>query len=95
MAHRILRVSGPPARAQYVLTSGNMLGAKVSNGQHLSNYMRKGIITFLRSTLVRLGGHYPGSCALYWSKGAEGKGVLLIGDTIYVVADRNRVTFIV
>lgn len=44
-------------------------------------------------TVARLGGHYPGSSVLHWSKGAEGKGVLLTGDTISVVADRNWVTF--
>lgn len=44
-------------------------------------------------TVICLGGHFPGSCVLHWSKGAEGKGALLTGDTIYVVADRNWVSF--
>lgn len=44
-------------------------------------------------TLIRCGGHFPGSSALHWSKGAGGKGVLLTGDTIMVVADRRWVTF--
>lgn len=44
-------------------------------------------------TLVRLGGHFPGSTVLHWPAGAEGKGTLLTGDTIYVVADRAWVSF--
>ena len=42
--------------------------------------------------LVRCGGHFPGSAVLHWRVGAEGKGVLLTGDTIMVVPDGN-VTF--
>ncbi len=44
-------------------------------------------------TLIRCGGHFQGSTALYWSKGAEGRGVLLTGDTITVVPDRRYVSF--
>src|SRR5690242_9784019 len=44
-------------------------------------------------TLVRLGGHFPGSTVLHWPAGAEGRGALLTGDTIYVVADRAWVSF--
>jgi glyoxylase-like metal-dependent hydrolase (beta-lactamase superfamily II) len=44
-------------------------------------------------TLVRLGGHFSGSTVLHWSGGASGKGILLTGDTIQVVADRNWVSF--
>lgn len=40
-------------------------------------------------TLIRCGGHFPGSMVLHWTSGAEGKGVLLTGDTIMVVSDRN------
>jgi len=39
-------------------------------------------------TLVRCGGHFPGSCVLHWDRGA-----LLSGDTIAVVADRKHVSF--
>lgn len=45
-------------------------------------------------TLIRCGGHFPGSSVLHWSKGAEGKGALLTGDTIMVVADTRWVTFL-
>lgn len=44
-------------------------------------------------TLVRLGGHFPGGTVLHWPQGAEGQGVLLAGDIIYVVADRAWVSF--
>ena len=44
-------------------------------------------------TLVRCGGHFPGSSVLHWSQGAGGKGVILTGDTIMVVADTRYVTF--
>ncbi len=44
-------------------------------------------------TLVRCGGHFPGSTVLHWAAGAAGKGVLLTGDTIHVVADRRFATF--
>ena len=44
-------------------------------------------------TLVRCGGHFPGSTVLHWDAGADGRGALLTGDTIQVVADRRWVTF--
>ena len=43
-------------------------------------------------TLIRCGGHFPGSTVLHWP-GADGKGVLMTGDTIMVVADTRWVTF--
>jgi glyoxylase-like metal-dependent hydrolase (beta-lactamase superfamily II) len=44
-------------------------------------------------TLIRCGGHFPGSSVLHWPAGATGRGALLTGDTIYVVADPRWVTF--
>jgi glyoxylase-like metal-dependent hydrolase (beta-lactamase superfamily II) len=44
-------------------------------------------------TLIRCGGHFPGSTVLHWPAGADGKGVLLAGDTITVVQDRRYVSF--
>jgi hypothetical protein len=44
-------------------------------------------------TLQRCGGHFPGSSVVHWGSGADDKGVLLTGDTIYVVSDRRWVTF--
>jgi len=44
-------------------------------------------------TLVRTGGHFPGSTVLHWADGAAGKGVLMTGDSIMVVPDRRWVSF--
>ncbi|MEO8287709.1 MAG: MBL fold metallo-hydrolase [Chloroflexota bacterium] len=44
-------------------------------------------------TIIRCGGHFPGSSVLHWAAGAEGRGALLTGDTIYVVSDRRYVSF--
>jgi glyoxylase-like metal-dependent hydrolase (beta-lactamase superfamily II) len=44
-------------------------------------------------TLIRCGGHFEGSTVLHWAAGADGKGLLLTGDTIMVVQDRRWVSF--
>ncbi len=44
-------------------------------------------------TLLRCGGHFPGSMVLHWREAAEGDGALFTGDTIKVVADPRWVTF--
>jgi len=44
-------------------------------------------------TLYRCGGHFRGSTVLHWSEGAEGLGVLLSSDTMYVTWDRRYVSF--
>ena len=44
-------------------------------------------------TLIRCGGHFDGGTVLHWKDGAEGKGALLTGDIIQVVADRKHVSF--
>ncbi|MFC4076074.1 hypothetical protein [Salinithrix halophila] len=44
-------------------------------------------------TAVRLGGHFPGSTFLHWREGAEGKGSILTGDTIFVTPGLDRVSF--
>ncbi len=44
-------------------------------------------------TLYRLGGHFKGGAVLHWETGNEGRGVLLTGDIIQVVADRKWVSF--
>lgn len=41
----------------------------------------------------RLGGHFKGGAVLEWKKANDGKGILLTGDIIQVVADRKRVSF--
>jgi glyoxylase-like metal-dependent hydrolase (beta-lactamase superfamily II) len=45
------------------------------------------------ATLIRCGGHFPGSAVLHWAAGAEGRGALFTGDTIMVVPDRRYVSF--
>jgi glyoxylase-like metal-dependent hydrolase (beta-lactamase superfamily II) len=44
-------------------------------------------------TLIRTGGHFPGSTVLHWAAGAGGKGALLTGDTVMVVPDTRWVSF--
>lgn len=43
-------------------------------------------------TLHRTGGHFPGSAVAHWASGADGKGVLLSGDTIATNPDRTSTT---
>ena len=45
-------------------------------------------------TLLQCGGHFPGSAVLHWADGADGRGVLLSGDTIFVTPGEDRVTFV-
>jgi hypothetical protein len=44
-------------------------------------------------SLVRCGGHFAGAQVLHWPAGAEGRGVLLAGDILYVASDRRTVSF--
>ncbi|ORM24133.1 MBL fold metallo-hydrolase [Williamsia sp. 1135] len=44
-------------------------------------------------TLTQPGGHFPGSAVAHWSAGAEGRGVLLAGDTVLPNPDRASVSF--
>ena len=44
-------------------------------------------------TLYRLGGHFKGGTVLQWEEANDQKGILLTGDIIQVVADRNWVSF--
>jgi hypothetical protein len=48
---------------------------------------------FAGITLIQCGGHFEGSAVLHWPAGAEGRGALLTGDTITVVADRRYASF--
>lgn len=41
----------------------------------------------------RVGGHFPGSAIAHWRDGAEGRGVVLCGDTVYPNPDRASVGF--
>jgi glyoxylase-like metal-dependent hydrolase (beta-lactamase superfamily II) len=44
-------------------------------------------------TLINTGGHFRGSTALHWSGGADGNGLLLVGDSLTVVMDRRYLSF--
>jgi hypothetical protein len=44
-------------------------------------------------TLIQPGGHFPGSAIAHWASGAEGRGVMLSGDTVLVNPDRVSVSF--
>jgi glyoxylase-like metal-dependent hydrolase (beta-lactamase superfamily II) len=44
-------------------------------------------------TLSQPGGHFPGSVVVHWASGAEGRGVLLAGDTLFANPDRTSVSF--
>jgi len=44
-------------------------------------------------TLLQPGGHFPGSAVVHWATGAEGRGVLLGGDTVQANPDRRSTTF--
>jgi hypothetical protein len=44
-------------------------------------------------TLICCGGHFDGSAVLHWPDGAEGRGVLLTGDTIDIVTDTRYMSF--
>jgi len=44
-------------------------------------------------TLIRCGGHFPGSAALHWKDGPRAGGALFPGDALQVVLDRRHVTF--
>lgn len=46
----------------------------------------------LGTRLVRVGGHFHGSTVLLWPAGSEGRGVLLTGDSVALVADPMSVT---
>jgi glyoxylase-like metal-dependent hydrolase (beta-lactamase superfamily II) len=45
-------------------------------------------------TVVQVGGHFPGSSVACWHAGAGGRGVLLVGDTIFPNPDRSTVAFL-
>ncbi|RUL78960.1 MBL fold metallo-hydrolase [Dyella choica] len=44
-------------------------------------------------TLIRCGGHFPGSTALHWKQGPRPGGALFPGDALQVAMDRRHVTF--
>ena len=45
-------------------------------------------------SVVQVGGHFPGSAVALWRDGAQGRGVLLAGDTIFPNPDGRTVGFL-
>ena len=45
-------------------------------------------------TLVRTGGHFPGSTSLHWATGPRGGGALFAGDSPQVASNRRSVSFL-
>lgn len=45
-------------------------------------------------TVIQVGGHFPGSAVACWADGADGRGVLLVGDTVFPNPDRRTVAFL-
>jgi len=45
-------------------------------------------------TLVQCGGHFPGSAVAHWAAGAQGRGALLAGDTMFVTPGEDRISFV-
>ncbi|HEV2528783.1 MAG TPA: hypothetical protein VGT61_10080 [Thermomicrobiales bacterium] len=46
------------------------------------------------TTILRLGGHFPGATVLYWAGAEDGRGVLLSGDTILPIPVNHSATFL-
>jgi len=44
--------------------------------------------------VLNVGGHFEGSSVLLWNKGANGKGTLFVGDTIFIVPAQGWVSFL-
>ncbi len=44
-------------------------------------------------TLHQVGGHFVGSAVAHWAAGADGRGVLLTGDTVFPNPDRRSIGF--
>jgi len=64
-----------------------------ADGQRVGTW--SGTLDVLPSvTLIQCGGHFPGSAVLHWADGADGRGALFSGDTIFVTPGEDRVTFV-
>ncbi|MFC0522130.1 hypothetical protein ACFFGV_00815 [Pontibacillus salicampi] len=61
--------------------------------QHIKLWEGEQLVIHHNVTLHRLGGHFKGGAVLLWRSGNHGKGTLLTGDIIQVVADTNWVSF--
>ncbi len=84
---------------------GRAFGAEILVPEADATWLRSGLGARVRTwagtlevlpgvTLVQCGGHFPGSAVVHWASGADGRGVLLSGDTIFVTPGEDRVTFV-
>jgi glyoxylase-like metal-dependent hydrolase (beta-lactamase superfamily II) len=79
--------------AEILVPADDVAWLRAGEGQRVRLW--SGTLDVLPSvTLVQCGGHFPGSAVLHWAAGAEGRGVLLSGDTIFVTPGEERVTFV-
>ena len=66
-------------------SSGLTLGCKFEPDRSAGDQLK----SLADITVLRMGGHFPGSCVLHWPGGSDGKGTLFSGDTIQVVPDNK------
>lgn len=67
----------------------------VTRGYHTIEYWEgEQLELFDGVTLIHCGGHFAGASVLHWRDGAASEGVLLTGDTVYPVGNRQHVTFL-
>src|SRR5262252_3662331 len=66
-------------------------GSSTSPGLQLWQGETKEILPGI--TLINTGGHFEGSTALHSAHGCEGRGMLLVGDSLTVVMDRRYLSF--
>jgi glyoxylase-like metal-dependent hydrolase (beta-lactamase superfamily II) len=45
-------------------------------------------------TLIQCGGHFAGSAVAHWADGADRRGVLFTGDTMFVTPGEDRISFV-
>ena len=88
------------AMAEWADAFGAEIGVPADDAAWLRTWGQRvrtwsGVLEVLPSvTLIQCGGHFPGSAVLHWASGADGRGVLLSGDTIFVTPGEDRVTFV-
>ena len=53
-----------------------------------------GGLSYVTASHPHFYGHFPDSAVVHWASGADGRGALLSGDTIFVAPGEDRVTFV-
>lgn len=65
----------------------------VNPGDSLSLWSGETFELLPEVTLIRCGGHFPGSSVLHWSGASDGRGIICTGDTLMVNPDRKSLSF--